>query len=192
MLRETTTITLREFLQRIRDQHGNTIVSLYYKLALADQLAASMTRVKRVPTYSRYLAGHDMTKKINLLELTQSFLPIESPFKLWKLTIKSPELAMLNESLKYGDQPLSTHLLLTLNFGSHLLRNKIAYILARIVPKSEEKFMERFWYKIFTITQKKEVSIYVIEEKVPEYPAALVKKIAVKSIRPETGWLRTR
>lgn len=113
-------------------------------------------------------------------------------FKLLKLVIKSPELAMLNESLKYGDQPLSTHLLLSLNFGSHLIRDKMACIMARLVPSSEKKFIEKFWYKIFNIVQKKEVIVYVIEEKIPEYPAALVKGMAVKSIRPETGWLRTR
>ncbi len=190
-LRETTTTTLREFLQLIRDQHGNKIATLYYKLALADQLAASMTRVKRVPTYSRYLAGHNMAEKIDLLELTESLLPIESPFKLWKVTIKSPELAMLNESLKYGDQPLSTHLLLSLNFGAHLINNKVARIMARIIPKSEKKFIERFWYKIFNITQKKDVIINIIEEMIPIYSTALVNKILVKSIRPETGWLRT-
>ncbi len=64
--------------------------------------------------------------------------------------------------------------------------------MARVVPRSEKKFIERFWYKIFTITQKKEVNIYVIEEQIPDYPTALVKEIRVKSIRPETGWLRTR
>ncbi len=191
-LRGAKTISLREFLQLVREQYGNRVATLYYKLALSDQLAASITRVRRIPTYSRYLAGHAMTEKINLLELPQSLLPIESPFKLWKLVMKSPELSILNESLKYGDQPLSTHLLLTLNFGAHLIRNKLAYIMARIVPRSEKKFIERFWYKIFSITQQKEVSIYVIEEKIPEYPAALVKEITVKSIRPETGWLRTQ
>ncbi len=189
-LRETTTINLREFLQRIRDQHDVKVSSLYYKMALADQLAASMTRVKLVPTYSRYLAGHNMAEKIDLLELTKSLLPIKSPFKLWKVAIKSPELAMLNESLRYGDQPLSTHLLLSLNFGAHLINHKVARIMARIVPKSEKKFIERFWYKIFNITKRKEVVIHVIEEVIPKYPSALVKKISVKSIRPETGWLR--
>ncbi|NVM55061.1 MAG: hypothetical protein HWN66_15250, partial [Candidatus Helarchaeota archaeon] len=189
-LRESTTITLREFLQRIKDRYDVRLASLYYRLALADQLAASMTRVKRVPTYSRYLIGHDMTEKIDLLGITQSLLPIESPFKLWKIILKSPELAMLNEALTYGDQPLSTHLLLTLNFGAYLIRHKVAYIIARLFPKSEKKFIDNFWYKIFNIIQNKEVCVYVIEEKIPEYPAALVKKVSVKSIRPETGWLR--
>ncbi len=191
-LREATTISLRAFLQRIKDQYGGKVSTLYYKMALADQMAARMTRVKRVPTYSRYLVGHDMTKKIDLLEITRSLLPIESPFRLWKLILRSPELALLNESLKYGDQPLSSHLLLSLSFGSHLICGKTAYVIARVIPKSEKKFIEKFWYKIFNITQNKEVVIYVIEEKIPEYLTALVKKILVKSVRPETGWLRTQ
>ncbi len=43
--------------------------------------------------------------------------------------------------------------------------------------------------KYINITQNEEVFIYIIEEKVPVYPAALVKKMLVKSIRPETSWL---
>jgi hypothetical protein len=112
-------------------------------------------------------------------------------FKLWKLILKSLELASLNESLVYGDQPLSTHLLLTLNFGAHLIQGKTAYIVAKLIPRNEKKFMQGFWYKIFNILDDdREVYIYVIEEKIPEYPAASVKKVLVKSIRPETSWLR--
>jgi len=149
-----------------------------------------MTRVKRVPTFSRYLIGHNLTQRINLYGLSQSLLTIESPFKLWKQILKSPELALLNESLAYGDQPLSTHLLLTLTFGGYLVRNKTAYIVAKVVPANEKQFIQGFWYKIFNITQNEEVFIYVIEEKIPEYPVAMVKKVLAKSIRPETSWLR--
>ncbi len=191
-LRENTTIRLTEFLQRIEGEYGSTVARYYYKLSLADQLAASMTRIKKIPTFSRYLIGHDLTKKIDLLQLTQSLLAIESPFHLWKSILKSPELALLNESLAYGDQPLSTHLLLTLNFGSYLVRNKTAYVLAKIVPASEKAFLQGYWYKVFNITQNEEVLIYVIEEKIPEYPAAVVKKVLVKSLRPETSWLRLK
>ncbi|NVM29409.1 MAG: hypothetical protein HWN65_11265 [Candidatus Helarchaeota archaeon] len=189
-LRQKIPITLRQFLQQVKDQHGKKVSVYYYRLALADQLAAMLTRVKRVPTYSRYIIGHGITEKVDLLGLSQSLLPIESPFRLWKSIMKSSELALLNEALAYGDQPLSTHLLLTLNFGSYLIREKTAYVLAKLMPRSEKKFLETFWYKIFNITQKKEVCVYVIEEKIPKYPTALVKKALVKSIRPETGWLR--
>jgi hypothetical protein len=189
-LRQTTIIRLNEFLRKIEAEYGSKIAAYYYKLALADQLAASMTRIKRVPTFSRYVIGHKFTEKVDLLGLTQSLLPLESPFKLWKFILKSPELAQLNESLAYGDQPLSTHLLLTLNFGSHLIRHKTAYVVVKLVPNDEKKFVQGFWYNIFNITQNEEVFIYVIEEKIPAYPAASVKKLLVKSIRPETSWLR--
>jgi len=92
--------------------------------------------------------------------------------------------------MAYGDQPLSTHLILSLNYGAHLIRGKPAYIVAKVVPHSKKKFLKGFWYKIFSITQNKEVYLYLIEEKVPEYPAALVDKVIVKSIRPESSWLR--
>ena len=59
-------------------------------------------------------------------------------------------------------------------------------------PTTRKKFIQGFWYKIFNIIQQKEVWIYVIEEKIPKYPDALVKKILVKSIRPETSWFRIR
>lgn len=189
-LRETTTIRLTDFLRQIEAQYSKTVMQLYYKLTLADQLAARMTRVKRIPTFSRYLIGHDTTQKIDFLGLATTLLPIDSPFKLWKAILKSPELATLNESLFYGDQPLSTHLLLTLNFGIHLMRGKPAYILAKVVPRSEKRFIQDFWYKIFNITQNNEVNIYSIEELIPQYPVALVEKVLVKSLRPETGWLR--
>lgn len=183
---------MAEFLRRIKTNYNDEVSRFYYKLALADQLAASMTRVKRIPTFSRYLVGHDLREKIDLLRLTESLLPIESPFNLWKTVLKSRELAMLNESLIYGDQPLVTHLLLTLNFGTYLIRNKTAYVVGKVVPQSEKRFIQGFWYKIFNITQNTEVGIYVIEERIPVYPAASVKKLVVKSIRPETSWLRTQ
>lgn len=104
--------------------------------------------------------------------------------------MKSPELGSLNEALAYGDQPLSTHLLLTLNFGAHLIRNKTAYIVAKVVPQSKKKFVKGFWYRIFNLNQNQEVYKYCIEEKIPDYPAASVKKVSVKSIRPEYSWLR--
>ena len=53
-----------------------------------------------------------------------------------------------------------------------------------------KQFLQGFWYRVFNITQNKEAFIYIIEEKIPEYPAALVKKVLVKSLRPETSWLR--
>jgi hypothetical protein len=189
-LREKTEIRLTEFLRRIEKRHDTRVAGYYYKLALADQLAARMTRVKRVPTFSRYLIGHDFTQRIDLDGVTQSLLTIGSPFKLWKTILKSPDLALLNESLTYGDQPLSTHLLLALAFGGFLVRNKPAYVIAKVVPTREKQFLQGFWYKVFNITENKEVFIYVIEEKIPVYPAALVKKVLVKSIRPETSWLR--
>jgi hypothetical protein len=80
--------------------------------------------------------------------------------------------------------------LLTLAFGGYLVRNKTAYVIAKVVPTTEKQFIQGFWYKIFNITQNEEVFIYVIEEKIPEYPAALVKKVLAKSLRPETSWLR--
>jgi len=189
-LREKTEIRLTEFLRRIETQHSAKVAEYYYKLALADQLAARMTRVKRVPTFSRYLIGHDLTKRIDLYGVTQSLLTLGSPFQLWKAILQSPDLALLNESLVYGDQPLSTHLLLTLSFGGYLVRGKPAYVIAKVVPTNEKQFLQGFWYKVFNITQTEEVFIYVIEEKIPEYPAAMVKKVLVKSIRPETSWLR--
>ncbi|HUY00386.1 MAG TPA: hypothetical protein VMV49_12570 [Candidatus Deferrimicrobium sp.] len=189
-LRQKTTIRLSEFLHDIEVTHGNQVARWYYKLALADQLAAMLTRVKRVPTFSRYLVGHDYTQRIDLLGLTHSLLSIESPFKLWTIVIRSPELALLNEALAYGDQPLSTHLLLSLNFATYLMRDRTAFVLAKLVPQNEKTFIQGFWYKIFNITQNKEVFIYVIEEQIPEYPAAMVKTLLVKSIRPETSWLR--
>jgi hypothetical protein len=189
-LREKTEIRLTEFLRRIEKRYDAKVAQYYYKLALADQLAAHMTRVKRVPTFSRYLIGYDLTRRIDLYRVTQSLLTLESPFKLWKSILRSPELALLNESLAYGDQPLSTHLLLTLAFGGYLVRSKPAYVIAKVVPTNEKQFLQGFWYKVFNITQNKEVFIYIIEEKIPEYPAALVKKVLVKSLRPETSWLR--
>ena len=191
-LRQKQTIKLKQFLQSIEDRYNTSVAAYYYKLALADQLAASMTRVKRVPTFSRYVIGHNLTQKIDLLQLSSTLLSIDTPFKLWKFILKSPELAVLNESLDYGDQPLSTHLLLTLCFGIPLLRGKAPYVLAKLVPHRKKKFIQGFWYKIFNIIQQKEVWIYVIEEKIPKYPDALVKKILVKSIRPETSWFRIR
>lgn len=148
-----------------------------------------MTRVKRVPTYSRYLVGHNINNKVDLLGLSRSLLTIESPYTLWKRILNSPELASLNEALAYGDQPLSTHLTLSLNFGAHLIRGKAAYIVAKVVPHSKKKFLKGFWYKIFNITQNKEVYLYSIEAKIPKYSAALVDKVLVKSIRPESSWL---
>jgi len=189
-LRQSSIISLNEFLRKIEALYGSKVAAYYYKLALADQLAASMTRIKRVPTFSRYVIGHKFSEKINLLGLTESLLPLESPFKLWKAILKSHELMQLNESLAYGDQWLSTHLLLTLNFGSYLIRNKTAYLMVKLVPRDEKKFLQEFWYKIFSITQNEEVFIYVIEEQIPVYPAALIKKLLVKSVRPETSWLR--
>ena len=189
-LRQNGTIRLIEFLRRIEARHGSKVAKYYYKISLADQLAARLTRIKRVPTFSRYLIDYDLTEKIDLLEVSKSLLPVESPFKLWNLILKSPELANLNEALTYGDQPLSTHLILSMNFGGYLVRGKTAYILAKLVPKSEKKFIQGFWYKIFNITKNKEVFMYLIEEKIPEYPAAQVEKLLVKSIRPETSWLR--
>ncbi|MHA1649350.1 MAG: hypothetical protein ACTSYB_04070 [Candidatus Helarchaeota archaeon] len=191
-LRQKQTIKLKQFLDSIKNRYTTTVASYYYKLALADQLAASMTRIKRIPTFSRYLITHDFTKKIDLLKLSESLLSIDSPFKLWKLILQSPELTLLNESFYYGDQPLSTHLLLTLCFGVHLLRDKVPYVLARLVPHNKKKFIQGFWYKIFNIIQQKEVWIYVIEEKIPKYPDAMVKKILIKSIRPETSWFRVQ
>ena len=189
-LREKTELRLTEFLRRIETQHGAKVAEYYYKLALADQLAAGMTRMKRVPTFSRYLIGHDLTQRIDLYRVTQSLLTLKSPFQLWKAILRSPDLALLNESLAYGDQPLSTHLLLTLAFGGYLVRGKPAYVIAKVVPTNVKQFLQGFWYKVFNITQNKEVFIYVIEEKIPVYPAALVNKVLVKSIRPETSWLR--
>ena len=127
-----------------------------------------MTRVKRVPTYSRYLVGHNINNKVDLLGLSRSLLTIESPYTLWKL---------------------STHLTLSLNFGAHLIRGKAAYIVAKVVPHSKKKILKGFWYKIFNITQNKEVYLYSIEAKIPKYSAALVDKVLVKSIRPESSWL---
>ena len=40
------------------------------------------------------------------------------------------------------------------------------------------------------IIEKKEVFIYVIEEKIPEYSKELVRKLLVKSLKPDTSWLR--
>ncbi|MFX1293256.1 MAG: hypothetical protein ACFFD2_00160 [Promethearchaeota archaeon] len=74
------------------------------------------------------------------MELSRSLIPIESTYKLWKLISKSPELASLNESLVYGDQSLSTHLLLTLNFGAHLIHGKTAYVVAKVVPQNKKNF----------------------------------------------------
>jgi hypothetical protein len=136
--------------------------------------------------------GNSIVKgeKIDFLDLSNQIIGIESVFKLWKSIIRSRELAMLNEALDCGDQPLSTHLLLTMAFMSHLIRGKPAFIIAKITPKNQKKFIEKYWYKIFNIIEKKEVVIYVIEEKVSEYPSELVEKVLMKSIRPETGWLR--
>ncbi len=122
--------------------------------------------------------------------MTQSLLAIGSPFQLSKAILQSHDLALLNESLAYGDQPLSTHLLLTLTFKKFLVRGKPAYVIAKVVPTLENQFLQGFWYKIFNITQNQEVFRYVVEEKIPEYPAAMVKKVLVKSISPETSWLR--
>jgi len=72
------------------------------------------------------------------------------------------------------------------------VRGKPAYVIAKVVPTHEKQFLQGFWYKVFNITQNEEVFIYVVEEKIPEYPAAMVKKVLVKSIRPETSWLRTQ
>jgi hypothetical protein len=190
-LREKGKILLSEFLHQIRDRYGVIVENYYYNLALADQLAASFTRVKKIPTYSRYLAGHVITDKIDYLSFSREFLPIESPFKLWKAILKSSELALLNESLRYGDQPLSTHLLLTLNFTAQLIRGKTAYVVAKLVPTSQKKFIQGYWYKIFnSVMENEEVFLYVIEEKIPSYTSEFVKKVLVKSIRPETSWLR--
>ncbi|MHA1649208.1 MAG: hypothetical protein ACTSYB_03360, partial [Candidatus Helarchaeota archaeon] len=81
--------------------------------------------------------------------------------------------------------------LLTLSFGTHLLRGKPAYIMAKIIPHNKTRFIQYFWYKTFNIiTSQKEVLLYVIESHVPNYPSALVKRVAVKSLRPPTSWLR--
>ncbi|TFF86810.1 MAG: hypothetical protein EU551_00490 [Promethearchaeota archaeon] len=195
-LREKSDISLVKFVKKIEKEHDKTLSEYYYKLSLADQLAASLTRTNIRQTYSRYVIntdkGNSIVKgeKIDFLGLSNQLINIESVFKLWKNIIKSRELAMLNEALYYGDQPLSTHLLLTMAFMSHLIRGKPAFVISNITPKNQKKFIEKYWYKIFNITEKKEVFIYVIEEKVPEYPSDLVEKVLVKSIRPETGWLR--
>ncbi|MHA1131029.1 MAG: hypothetical protein ACTSQI_10475 [Candidatus Helarchaeota archaeon] len=107
-----------------------------------------------------------------------------------KLIVKSPELASLNETLADGDQPLSTYLILSPNFGAHLFRDKPAYIVAKVVPHSKKQFMKRFWYEIFNLIQKNEIYLFSIEEKVLDYPVALVKKVLVKPILPESSWLR--
>jgi len=91
--------------------------------------------------------------------VTQSLLTLGSPFKLWKAILQSPDLALLNESLAYGDQPLSTHLLLTLVFGGYLVRGKPTYVIAKVVPTHEKQFLQGFWYKVFNITQNEEVFI---------------------------------
>ncbi|TFG05771.1 MAG: hypothetical protein EU536_00930 [Promethearchaeota archaeon] len=160
-------------------------------MTLADQMAASLTRIKQVPTFSRYLIGQDFREKIDYLRFSREVLPIDSPFALWKRVLKSAELALLNESLKYGDQPLHTHLLLTLNFAVPLLQGTMGRLVAKLVPTKTKRFIDRFWYKIFhVINQQEEVFIYVIENIIPDYPSDLVQKLQVKSLRPETGWLR--
>ena len=94
-----------------------------------------------VTPFSRYLIGHDLTKRIDLYGVTQSLLTLGSPFQLWKAILRSPDLTLLNESLAYGDQPLSTHLLLTLAFGGYLIRGKPAYVIAKVVPTNEKQFL---------------------------------------------------
>ncbi|MHA1132620.1 MAG: hypothetical protein ACTSQQ_17675 [Candidatus Helarchaeota archaeon] len=88
--------------------------------------------------------GQAITERIDYLKFSREFLLIESPFKLWKAILKSPELALLNESLRYGDQPLSTHLILTLNFITHLIHGRPAYIVTKLVPTSEKKFIQGY------------------------------------------------
>ena len=62
----------------------------------------------------------------------------------------------------------------------------------KIKPTREKKFIAQYWYKIFNITHNKEVNVYVIEEKAPEYDQDVTAKVLIKSFRPETGWLRTK
>jgi len=188
--RQHQSIRLSPFLQQIRDRFSAKLAQFYYKLALADQLAASLTRVQRLPTYSRYIVGQRRLEKIPFLELTKTLFAIPSLFRLWKYIIASPELVSLNESFAYGDQPLATHLLLTCAFGAHLLGGKPGYVYAKVVPRRQKRYIRGYWYKIFTITQAKEVVLHVIEPCIPDYPAAMVRKVLVKSLRPETCWLR--
>ncbi|MHA1263810.1 MAG: hypothetical protein ACTSRS_01115 [Candidatus Helarchaeota archaeon] len=143
-----------------------------------------------MPTHSRYLVSQTEPSKVDFVQLSKQLLMIPSPFALWNAIINSPELAVLNEALAYGDQPLSTHLLLTLAFGVHLLTGTPAYVMATIVPRRKDPFLRKYWYKIFHVTRSKEVSFHVIEPTIPRYPSALVQKVVVKSIRPPTGWLR--
>ena len=148
-------IKLVDFVKEIEKNFDKQIATYYYKLSLADQLAASITRIHIKPTFSRYTIKYDLNDKFDFLSLSQRLINLDSVFKLWKIVINSPELNLLNESLEYGDQPLSTHLLLTMAFGSHFIRNKKAYILVKIFPQKLNSFIQGFWYKIFQIIQNK-------------------------------------
>ena len=160
--------------------------------SVLDENNQPITRVKVYPTYSRYIIGYDIDDKVDYLDLSNSLLEIDSVFTLWKKIIDSRTLSMLNESFEYGDQPLSTHFLLSLAFVSYIISNTRGFIIAEITLDDEKPFLDQYWYKIFKIYKGKKAIVYIIEEKVPRYTSNNIEKIIVKSIKPKTGWFRVK
>jgi hypothetical protein len=191
-IRKHEELKVSEFLEMIEKSYNKKIASFYNIIAVADQLAASLTRTNTVRTFSRYVAGHVAEDRFDFLTFSRSLLELKDLYTLWKKMIYSKKLAKLNESFEYGDQPLSTHLLLTMGFTTYLIRKKTAYIIAKIRPRNGKKFEQHYWNKIYNIAYSKAPVYFTLEEKVPQYSKEEIKKVLVKSIKPDTGWLRTQ
>ena len=108
-------ITDQKYLELLKDHHKNKFKdSIVQEFQYYDRLAASITRKVSSPRQDRY--NWKATKKIDFQQLANHISEVSNNvWKLYHYIYQSKDLALLNESFKFGHTSLRRHLLIIAN-----------------------------------------------------------------------------